>query len=246
MGTKYGSKISFDSLYFCADSSSSAFYKNNSIKDLNGNNSLVPTNCIFTQSGFYFTNPLSGTPTPTSYAKSASFDDTFRMVTGKNISAFVFFYNTTLLDPSAQVWYLQEPFAWGGDVTLGGWNFKRGYRNQSMQLTYKFDQDGTYGSNADFGIVPINDWTQLGFIYENGYLKTYNNGILTGNLNLTTRTMTGAFSTSVRVALGSMGYSDSNYYGFNGFIANAAFYTKALTQDEIDNNLIILRKRIGL
>lgn len=146
-------------------------------------------------------------------------------------AAFVTFYNTSLLSAAAPSYYRQTPFSFGTDSVLGGWNFERFKTSSNYELRVKFDQDGTYGFNVNFGTVELNQICQLGFTIRNSFLYLYNNGNLVSSTNLSSKTLTTANLLSNRNL--SIGASNASIYGFIGKIYNATWWNTSLTDNQI-------------
>jgi len=101
--------------------------------------------------------------------------------------------------------------------------------------------DGLNGKSLNMGPISTTVWYYASFVREgnsitNGY-KTYLNGSFKGNFN------TGTWSSSDVLVLG--GRTDTAQY-FDGNIACAQIYNRALSATEVSQNFNATRRRFGL
>lgn len=252
MSTNYGPRLVTNGLYFYAEGHKGLSNRGNEVKNLVGGGDLTKTNFYHNSSGFFeaWNVNVSGTANTTGFAKTANIADlNFALTTGKNSSAFVTFNNTIQFAPTVPGWTRQYSFAWGSDSTYGQWGFHRiAEASGGCQLRIKFDQNAPFGDAISFGDVPIGAWTQLAFVNDGNFIRLYKNGVEVNALNLSTRTMTGIPSSFAALSLGCMNNNGPtlNYYGFNGYIANAGFYTRALSPQEVQQNFQTTQKRFNI
>lgn len=234
MSKSYGSPIVRDGL---------AFYFNGNYynKYNNGDDYYEPIeksyldkqNVTYDATGFFFNNSKGSSSSSSKILGSVGTN--FANTTG--VSAFVSFYNTSYLNEGVPSHYRQVPFSAGNDATQGGWGFERLTQDSSFRLRYHFDQEGAFGATLGFlGGNPLNDWTQIGFVNDGNTLKLYQNGVFNRSLDISSKTLGG--TTNAYICVGAA----TSFYGFIGYIDNAVFYHKALSEQEVESNYQILKR----
>lgn len=104
-----------------------------------------------------------------------------------------------------------------------GWNV--GIETNSMFNLYLHNGvGGLYSTN--YGLVNINEWSNLLYTWDNGVSNVYLNGQLIGTANINDQV--GDNSESLII-----GNNDFGVFGFNGFIDDIGMWNRALTADEV-------------
>ncbi len=239
MSYNNGPKLVTDGLYFLVDAENKKSYPGTGTKfdDLASGNSMTITNAQFTGSYFNFPNPTTGSSiTATHYIKQAANNSEYIMDLSGGCSAFVTFYNTADLAPTVESWWRQCPMSFGYDSAKAGWHITRYRGATAFLLSYKFDQEATYGATISYGNVNYNEWTQLGFTLDNTSLRLFKNGRYVTQLSTTGKTLSGSYTTDAVLGLGAMTNTGGAVYGYIGYITNAGFYTRKLSDAEVLSN----------
>ena len=115
----------------------------------------------------------------------------------------------------------------GTILSSGDWNKKRWAFGVSQDNSKVDTICGAYNTYVDCP-VPVNEWTHLVSVYDNGTSKVYKNGEYVGE-----RTGMAAFdSDATNTCVGRETYA-SGYFGFYGYINDVRIYDHALSPKEI-------------
>lgn len=172
-------------------------------------------------------------------AMTCAYDPIF--INKPNTSAFVTFYNTARMNPSAPGYFRQTVFGFGFDGSVGGWQFENFPNQTYYQFRYHHDGGPTYGDTINAGEVALNTWNQIGYVNNGKDMITYLNGVETNRIDTSAATANTPNTTS-RLSIGAAGREDI-IYGFIGKISQAMFYTKALSAGEVLQNYNFVRRR---
>lgn len=112
-------------------------------------------------------------------------------------------------------------------LSSGNWNTKRWAFGVSQDNTKVDVLCGMYNTYIDCN-VPVNEWTHLCSIFNNGVSQLYKNGVYIGKKT----NMIGFDSDASNTCIGRETYANG-YFGFNGLINDVRIYDHALSPREV-------------
>jgi hypothetical protein len=248
MAKHHNPRIVTDGLVLCLDAANKRSYPGSGAvwTDLSKNLNLNIINSVFDNgnNSFFFDNPTNQISiSAQQYAQSAH--DTNYSLNLNGCSAFISFKNTSFLNENLESWKRQTVYSWGSDASLGSWHFERFVNSPTYVFRYKFDQEPTFGSTINISSVDLNEWCQLGFVLKFPNIFLYKNSILVNTLNISSKTLSGLHNLAT-LGVGAATRTDVRYYGFIGYIQQANFYSKSLTDQEIRQNFNATKSRYGI
>jgi hypothetical protein len=121
--------------------------------------------------------------------------------------------------------------------------FENGSWTSCLLIRYETDgitiySMGTYWGKFSFN-PSLNTWNHLGFIRDGNVINFYVNGVYQTNLSFTAN-----ISPSSNIFIGTSQHSTGQV--FNGYIASAQIYTRALSATEVTQNFEVQRARFGV